>query len=165
MKKLILMRHGKSSWKETQLSDFERPLKKRGRKDARKMGKMLKSEGLIPEYFLVSPSVRTRETLDELMDKMNFDGDAVEFVEEFYHAEVDDYLSRMEKLSDDLNTVMIIGHNPTLEELLQVLTGDIEALPTAAIAYIKLPIKHWEEVADEDMVGKLKDLWVPKALD
>jgi len=164
MKNLILMRHGKSSWKDKELADFDRPLKKRGKRDTPLMGKLLRNEGFEPDIVISSPAVRCVETVDALFDSLKISEEMVEYNADFYHAEVDDYLEALSKLDDKVKSVLFVGHNPSLETLLQSLTGDIEALSTASAAWIKLSIEDWKQVNDEDLQGKLRDIWSPKQL-
>jgi len=164
LKTLVLMRHGKSSWKDIQLSDFDRPLKKRGKRDTPIMGQLLCNEGIIPDYVLSSPALRCRETVELLYDPLELSDDMVDYVEDFYQADTMNYLEVIADLSDGFSRILIVGHNPSLEGLLQYLTGDSEVLPTAAAAWIKLPIHDWEEIIDDDIQGTLVKLWRPKEL-
>ncbi len=165
MKTLLLMRHGKSSWKDETLDDFDRPLKKRGKRDVPKMAVMMRDERLIPDYVLASPAIRSRETVDLLAEGLDLDDDMIEYVEEFYQAEIEDYFDVLTDLADSFLKVLIVGHNPSLEAFLQTLTGEIEPLPTSAIACIKLGIASWDELDSEgDEFGQLVDVWKPKEL-
>ena len=165
MKTLLLMRHGKSSWKDESLDDFDRPLKKQGRHDVPRMAELMKEERLIPDYVLASPAVRCRETVDLLAESLDIDEDMIEYVEEFYQAELEDYLDTLIDVVDSFMKVLIVGHNPTLEAFLQTLTGEIEALSTSAIACVKVGISSWEELEDDsEEVGQLVDVWRPKEL-
>ena len=165
MKTLMLMRHGKSSWKDDNLSDFDRPLKKRGQRDVPKMAELMKEEKLMPDFILSSPAVRCRETVQILSDHLHLDDDMIQYVDRFYQAEIEDYLEILTKVDDNFRKVMIIGHNPTLESFLQTLTGEIEPLPTSAIACIKIGINSWKELEEDgDDVAKLVDVWRPKEM-
>ncbi len=165
MKTLLLMRHGKSSWKDDNLADFDRPLKKRGKRDVAKMAEMMKQERLIPDYVLASPAVRSRETVEVLAKELDLDDDMIEYVEEFYQAEIEDYLGALSDVTDSFRKVLIVAHNPTLEALLQTIAGEIEPLTTSAIACIKVGIVSWEELEEEEEeVGQLVDVWRPKEI-
>lgn len=164
MKTLILMRHGKSSWKDIGLPDFDRPLKKRGKRDTPIIGQLLRNEGIIPDYVLSSPAIRCRETVELLFEPLELSDDLIEYIEDFYQAETRDYLDALADLSDGFSRILIVGHNPSLEGLLQYLTGDIETLSTAAAAWIKLPIHDWEEIIDDDIQGALVKLLRPREL-
>jgi phosphohistidine phosphatase len=161
MKTLLIMRHGKSSWKDASLSDRERPLKKRGRKDSTRIGVLLKNSGLAPDIILCSPAQRARQTAEIVMDQLSFEGQ-IEYVDGFYMAEPEVFFRTMRSLPD-VNRVMIIGHNPGLETLYQILTDEISSLPTAALAQINLPVDTWQQL-NLDICGSVEHLWLPREL-
>jgi phosphohistidine phosphatase len=160
MKKLLLMRHAKSSWKQKNLADIERPLNARGEKDAPVMGRLLRKKDILPDLIISSPAVRARLTAEEVGKKSHYPKDIL-FVDKLYMAEAPDILDTISTLPDDLETVLLIGHNPGLEYTLQLLTGKIESLSTANIAYVKLPIDHWAELNSETHCDLVK-VWRPK---
>lgn len=160
MKTLYLMRHAKSSWKDEQLADHERPLKKRGRKDAGAMGKLLKSKKRTPGSIYSSTAERARETAKIMAEKSEFGGE-VYYVKNLYLAEPDALLAVLHQVADEIDAVLLVGHNPGLEALTQVLGGKIVALPTAAVAHLSLPIEKWSEISLATR-GELAHLWVPK---
>lgn len=162
MKTLLLMRHAKSSWKENELPDQERPLNKRGESDAPRMGKLLKKEGFKPDMIIASPAVRTVKTAEAIKDKIGFKGE-ITLNESLYLGEAEDYLAALTQLPDEVDEVLIIGHNPGLETLLQLLSGKVESLPSAAVAVLKLPVRVWGAL-NTDIEGKLDELWRPKEL-
>ncbi|NPV76687.1 MAG: histidine phosphatase family protein [Anaerolineae bacterium] len=162
MKTLLLMRHAKSSWKEKGVEDHERPLNKRGQKDAPMMGNLLFEKELVPQRILCSSALRARLTAELLAETSRFVGE-ITYLNSFYLAEPGAYLEGLLALSDNLERIMIIGHNPGLEGLLQILSHQVESLPTAAIAHIALPVKSWADLNDETS-GELIDLWRPRDL-
>jgi phosphohistidine phosphatase len=162
MKLVLILRHAKSSWKDTGISDHSRPLNQRGKKAAPLMGQLLFQEDLVPDVILSSTARRAKDTAGLVADASGFDGE-VHYLESFYHAESSDYLDALSSLPSDINTAMIVGHNPGLEMLLEMLTGQDERLPTAALALIQLPIQLWSQLTDE-AEGELLDLWLPRAL-
>jgi phosphohistidine phosphatase len=145
MKTLLLMRHAKSSWKHAEMPDHERPLNKRGKKDAPMMGSLIKDKELIPQKILCSTALRATETARLVQDKNDFNSDTV-FLDSYYMAEPNAYLEALQTLPDDIERVMVIGHNPGLEGLLQILSGQIVSLSTASVAHLVLPIAHWNEL-------------------
>ena len=157
MKTLILMRHAKSSWKNKDLPDIERPLSRRGEKDAPEMGKLLKKKDLVPNRIIASPAVRASQTAEAVSKKSGYENGIV-YVDKLYLAESDVILDTLKELPDDLEKVMLIGHNPGLECVLQMLTGKVESMPTASIVNISLPIEHWMEIGGETK-GKLVKTW------
>ena len=162
MKLVLLLRHAKSSWKDTGISDHSRPLNRRGRKDAPRMGQVLIEEDLVPDVILCSTARRARDTVDLVADVSGFGGEII-YLESFYHAWPSDFLDALRSLSSDINSAMIVGHNPSMEMLLEMLTEEDERLPTAALALIKLPIENWSQITDE-AEGELLNLWLPRTL-
>lgn len=154
------MRHAKSCWKNPDLTDHERPLKKRGRNDAKRMGKLLKSKKIAPDIIICSTAVRAQETADYVVEGMKYKNEIV-FTDALYMAEPKDILSAIIDHAKNQKTVLIIGHNPGSEALLQILTGKVESLPTASIAYITAKIDKWKDIIKCEDV-KLKKLWRPK---
>jgi phosphohistidine phosphatase len=162
MKKIFLMRHAKSSWKDSNIPDHDRPLKKKGEKDVKTMGKLLKSKKLGPDVILCSSAARAKETAKIFKDTIKYEG-KIEYIDKLYMAEVPDLVSAIQSTPKKAKSVMVIGHNPGLEAFLQMLTGKVETLPTSTIAYISVPIDDWAELNSE-VEGKLKKLWRPKDL-
>lgn len=160
MKTLLLMRHAKSDWKDTDIKDIDRPLNKRGLKNAPRMGELLKEAELVPQLIMCSSALRAHQTADAIIEKTGFMG-KIEYLDAFYMAEPQVYLDAIHALPDDYERVMLIGHNPGLEATMQILTGQVEGLPTAAIAYLTFPIAHWWEI-NENTRGDLQELWRPR---
>jgi phosphohistidine phosphatase len=162
MKTLLLMRHAKSSWKKTDLQDHERPLNKRGEKDAPRMGKWLLERNLTPQFILSSTAVRAAKTAELVAGKCNYKNEIL-YSESLYLAEPQGYIQALQALPDDYKRVLIIGHNPGLEGLLQMLTGKVEGLPTGSLAWLVLPIKNWAEL-DLNTESELIEIWRPREL-
>jgi len=160
MKTLILMRHAKSSWKHPEIKDHERGLNKRGKKDAPRMGKLLVDNELIPQRILTSTAVRSRMTVEAVVEVMNYTGE-VSYLDSLYMAEPDIYLELLSLMPDDLERILVIGHNPGLEGLLQILSGRVESLSTASVAFLSLPIKSWKEIRLHENPAELVALWTP----
>lgn len=163
MKTLLLMRHAKSSWKHPEIKDHERGLNKRGKKDAPRMSKLLADNELVPQRILTSTAERSRQTVDAVLEATSFNGE-VSFLDALYMAEPEIYLELLSLMPDDLERILVIGHNPGLEGLLQILSGRVESLPTAAIAYLSLPIHSWKEIRTHEEPGELIALWTPHDL-
>ena len=162
MKRLILMRHAKSSWDHDNLSDHQRPLNKRGRRDAPRMGTFVQEQGIEVDAIFCSTAKRTRETLTLFLDEYTFEREP-NFVERFYHADLRDYLELLAELPDDVESVMLIGHNPTMADALDFFCDEVEKFPTAAVAYIAFDIERWLEISDE-IEGELLGYWIPKGI-
>ena len=162
MKTLLILRHAKSSWKDTSSADHDRPLNKRGKQDAPRMGKFLRKQHLVPDKIISSTAKRARKTATAVAKACRYQG-KVELTSELYHAGPGAYLAVLQNLPDDDQQVMVVGHNPGMEALVTHLTGRMETMPTAALAHVALPIKQWTEL-DYETQGELLDLWRPKAL-
>jgi phosphohistidine phosphatase len=163
MKTILLMRHGKGDWKDKDTKDRKRPLTKRGRRNAAQMGEFIKERELIPQIILTSPAVRAEETAKIFAESCGFQGE-IRPVKDFYMAEADEYLKELRRLPDDVERVMVVGHNPGLESLIPLLTDQIESLPTSAIAYIVLTINSWKDL-NKKTEAELVALWRPKEIE
>ena len=162
MKTLLILRHAKSSWNSSERSDHDRPLKKRGKRDAPRMGRLLHDENLVPDAILSSTARRAADTARLVAESSGFDGE-IRFIEALYLAAPEAYLRALRKLPDEIITAMVVGHNPGMEDLLETLTGTFERMPTAALAQVALPLDHWSQLTDETE-GDLICLWLPRAL-
>lgn len=163
MKTLLLMRHAKSSFKDEHLKDRERPLSKRGIRQATAMGELIMDRELVPQLLLSSTVVRACQTAQIVSQACQFRGREI-LLENLFMAEPAVLLDMLKLISDDNERVLIIGHNPGMEGLLQRLTGRVEALGTAAVAYLVLPIRSWREIS-HDSIAELVELWEPRMLD
>ncbi len=162
MKTLIIMRHAKSSWDQTNLADHDRPLKKRGERDAPRMGELLLDEDFTPDLIISSSAKRALATAEAAADACDYAGNIV-VTRNFYHADPDTFIDELQGITDQSSVVMVVGHNPGMEELLEELTGVWQRLPTAAIAVVNLPVNSWEELNDMTR-GSLVNLWTPKSI-
>jgi phosphohistidine phosphatase len=152
MRTLYLLRHAKSSWADPTLPDFERPLSPRGRRAAKRIAKHLLRAGIQPELVLCSPATRARETL-ELIQPASGDSSTVELDDALYGASADDLLQRIRTVDDAVPSLMVIGHNPGLQELALLLASGgaelqrLEAkFPTAALATLTFETSAWSRV-------------------
>ena len=159
MKTVLLMRHAKSSWKDHKLKDIDRPLSKRGKKDVPYMGQLLVEKELVPQMILCSTALRARSTAEILAEKCGYKGE-ITYIESFYLAEPAAYASALSSLPDEVERVLLIGHNPGMEGLVQMLSGQVESLPTAAIAYLVLSINNWREFEGATHAD-ICELWRP----
>jgi phosphohistidine phosphatase len=168
MRTLYLLRHGKSSWADATRADRERPLAPRGRRDAKRIARHLVRQGVKPELVLCSTAERTRETL-ELMQTALADTSTIEFEDEVYGASADSLLERLRLVPAAVASVMMIGHNPALQDLALLLAAcgaELERLeakfPTAALATLALENATWAELSPAEAV--LADWVIPKQL-
>jgi phosphohistidine phosphatase len=148
MKTLILVRHAKSSWKETNLPDFKRPLNKRGKKDAPFMGKLLKEMGIMPDLVISSPALRASETAKIICREIGVTEKKIRYDEDIYLAGDDDILDVINDVDNDINTLMIFSHNPGLTELSNLLSDKyLDNIPTAGVVVLKCKPKKWSELS------------------
>ncbi|WP_407519823.1 SixA phosphatase family protein [Methylobacterium oryzisoli] len=168
MRRLILLRHAKSDWPDG-VADSDRPLAPRGREAAPRMAAHLAEEGLVPDRVLVSPARRTQETWDLVRPALP--GAADETVPQLYEASAKRLLDVVRSAPDEAATLMLIGHNPGLQELGHHLLSDddrdgLRALarkfPTAAVAVIDLAADRWAEISPG--TGTLERFVTPKTL-
>ncbi len=154
LKTLLLFRHAKSSWDSPGLKDHDRPLAKRGWRAAPMMATRLAELDLPPDRVLCSTALRTRQTFDCLADVFETPP-PVRFERELYAADPATLLEHLHRLDDAVDSAMLIGHNPGLEELAEFLagSGDADALarmrtkfPTAAVAHLEFEVGHWSEI-------------------
>jgi phosphohistidine phosphatase len=161
MKTLYLVRHAKSSWKYPKLDDFERPLNKRGRRDAPLMGKVLKKLKVAPDLIISSPANRAAMTVRIIADKINYPLDKIRYRENLYEFSEDALMDVIENIHDSANQVMLVGHNPALTGLANTI-GDqpVSNIPTSGICCVALDISSWTELYEG--CGKLKFFEFPK---
>ncbi len=145
MKSLLLMRSAKSSWKDHSLSDIERPLNKRGRLVSIFLGVLLKEHELVPQLILSSSALRARQTAEFLTGGSGYNG-YIQYFSSLYMAEPAAYLGALSATPDEIERVMIVGHNPGIEGLMQMLTRRIEALPASSVVYISIPVRSWKDL-------------------
>jgi phosphohistidine phosphatase len=163
MRTLYLLRHAKSSWKDETLSDFDRPLKGRGRRAAEQMGQVLAEEKLKSPLVVSSPAVRARETTELVLESAGLKIKP-RFEERIYEADVRTLLVVVQSISDSSDTAIMVGHNPGFENLLSYLTGDNRHMPTCALAKIEFDTASWSEVSEEE-TGRLEMFVTPKGLE
>ena len=160
MKTLLVLRHAKSSWNDPALDDHERPLNDRGRRDGPRMGELVREYGLMPDIVISSDAVRARLTAEAVAEAACYAGE-IRLDPHLYLACPADILSLLPTVRENAETVMIVGHNPGLEKLVEQLTGERQDLPTAALAQIGLPIDRWRDLRLSTR-GRLVGLWRPE---
>lgn len=159
MKRLLILRHAKSSWADSDLSDFDRPLNERGLKAAPFMGSLIAQRGLLPDAIVSSPAKRAKQTATLLHENSGADL-TLTFDDRIYEASPNTLRMVVSETPDELASVMIVGHNPGIEGFIRHLTGQIESMPTAALAVIDLEIDSWTDIANE--TGTLVTIIKPK---
>ncbi len=161
MKTLFILRHAKSSWKDDSLQDFDRPLNGRGRKAAEVIGTLMRNKKLTPDLVLSSPAVRARETIQIVMKTARLPVE-LRYDQRIYEAGPLQLLEVISQIEEDKDSVLLVGHNPGLEELLQVLTGSVEHMATATLGKIDLKAAKWSKALEDkgtlDWLVKAKEL-------
>jgi phosphohistidine phosphatase len=148
MKTLLLLRHAKSSWKEPAIADFERPLNDRGRKAADMVGKFIAKQDITIDLVISSPAVRARQTTDLVLRAAKRSPE-LRFDQRVYEATPARLLEITSQIEDDRKTVLLVGHNPGMEELLTLLVGLEQHMPTASLAKVVLSSKKWDKILAE----------------
>ena len=162
MRSLYLLRHAKSSWKDNSLPDFDRPLKKRGRQAAEGVGKTLAGERLSRPVIVSSTALRTRETTEIVIKTGNLKAN-VSYDERIYEADLSRLLRVLADVTATATELIVVGHNPGMEYLVEFLTGSEQRMPTAALAKISLEAESWGAVGRGE--GRLEWLITPDDLD
>ena len=151
MKTLLLLRHAKSSWEYPELQDWERPLNKRGRKDAPKMGKWLKKNFNKPDLVLTSHSVRTLATISKAGKELGLKGKDYLPEPRLYHASPSTLWDIIRSFPDHENTAIVVGHNPGLTEFANEICPDnsVDNIPTCGAYAVKFRCSEWKD-ANQD---------------
>ncbi|SCA55348.1 Phosphohistidine phosphatase [Candidatus Terasakiella magnetica] len=170
MKHLLLLRHAKSSWADPSLSDFDRPLNARGLKAASKMSRFLSEKMELPDVILCSTAMRTRQTLKPLLDVYAHSFE-IKLSRELYHASDMSMLDMIQNVEGKADVVMVIGHNPGMEQLADYVCGkggedDLYEMslkfPTAACAHLSFDVDNWSKIGRAS--GVLKRFFKPRDL-
>jgi len=153
------MRHAKSSWDNSDLADFDRPLNDRGEAAAPFMGELIAGRGLAPEEIVSSPAKRALQTATLVKESGGIEA-PIRLDERIYEAGAQTLKQVASEFRDELDIMMMIGHNPGFEGFVSFLTGRQESMPTAALAVIDLDIDKWSDVKNGE--GDLIEVIRPK---
>jgi phosphohistidine phosphatase len=146
MKTLILIRHAKSSWDQPGLSDFDRPLNERGKKDAPVMAKRVKEKGIELDHLVSSPAKRAKKTARYFAEEFSFKKDDIKLVEELYGATQSEFLQVIKDLNDKYNSVALFSHNPGITDFASSLTNvRVDDMPTCAVFALQAETDSWKE--------------------
>ncbi len=158
---LLLLRHAKSCWKNKELDDHDRPLNKRGKRDAIEMGKYLKKINMIPNSIVTSSARRAVETTTLVCRHSDYDK-PVEVNFTFLNGGVDSYIRSISQTSIDRTTLLLIGHNPVLEELVAILTRHSIKMSTCTLVQINLCLPNWDNIVSQpDFKSEIMNIWKP----
>lgn len=169
-RELLVLRHAKSSRDPGARSDFDRPLARRGERDAPRVALWIAQQGLAPDLVVSSPAARARETTRAVLAALDVDpdGERVRWDKRLYLASVREILDVLADCADGPPRVMLVGHNPGLEELVEFLSGGPiplpkrgKSFPTAALACFEMP-PDWSRLGHQ--AGRLVELVRPSAL-
>lgn len=170
MRQLAILRHAKSDWGNPGLTDFDRPLNKRGRKAAKKIGEELKNRGLSFDQIVSSPATRAKETVERFA--VGYESvPAVRYEPQLYMCSTGTLIGVINSLPDDAATVMIVGHNPGFHDIVLRMTrpdgnGMREKVganyPTGAFALIEFPVDSWADVGPAS--GEIRQVIFPREL-
>lgn len=161
-KTLVLMRHAKSDWNDATLSDHDRPLNRRGIRDAPLMGRWLAEVGDVPGLILCSSAVRTRETAAALKEVWRGQSEQ-NTINDLYLSPPSTIVETISQHSGDHETVMVIAHNPGISQLVSMLSGESIEMATAAVAVFRLRLDRWSELAMDVDATRTRFMW-PKAI-
>ena len=135
--------------KDPNIADHERPLDELAKKDALQMGKLIRDKDLIPDFILSSTALRAKTTTELVAEGCGYKGDII-LEQSLYKAKPKDYLKIVERLSDRYVRVLLVGHNPVVEEAIEMFTGLLDITMSAcALAYLNLPIEKWSDLKQE----------------
>ena len=160
MKTLILLRHGKASQHTSQEKDHDRTLKKRGQRNAAEMGEKLRKEGLMPQRIFSSTAERAKQTAELARSGGDLKPE-IEYFRELYHAAPETYLEVASEHAGDEDKILLVGHNPGMEDLVSHLSGERIAMPTAGMAVMECELKDWTGLSQLKR-ARLKHFWIPE---
>ena len=142
---LLILRHGKSDWK-TDLEDFHRPLKDRGKRGAQRIGVWLAQHELVPDYILSSPAERALVTAEKCCKAMGLGAEMIQQDSRLYSSDIKMLLAALEDCPAQAKRVMLVGHNPAITEFVNdMCKADIENIPTCGLVELRLPVQYWAE--------------------
>ena len=149
MKQLYLVRHAKSSWEQDWLDDFERPLNQRGKRDAPKMGRILREQGVVPDIILTSPAARASATARIIARELDYPLDLIHYHEKLYEAMTRDFITTVAALDNQYNSAMLFGHNPSLTMVANMYSGEsIVNVPTTGVVGIEFGDDSWVSASE-----------------
>jgi phosphohistidine phosphatase len=147
MKTLYLVRHAKSSWDFPYLSDAERPLSDRGKRDAPEMGRRLSEKNILPDLMLSSPAKRALITSEYMADALNYPKTKIAKDKAIYHAGEATLLRVIQEVNEHVKSLMLFGHNPGFTDFANAIANlDIDNIPTSGVLACKFEVTHWSDI-------------------
>lgn len=163
MKMLYLVRHAKSDWSNLFLRDFDRPLNARGEYSAPLMGEYLSKQGIKPDLILSSPALRAKTTTITLAEKLSYPIESISYLPSLYESDVNTILALIRTISENIETLFIVAHNPEVTECINFITNaEIDNVPTCGVAAIRLNENSWDRVGSNS--AELISLDTPKKI-
>lgn len=150
MKKLIIIRHAKSSWDDPFMYDQDRPLAARGLRDAPKMGQRLKKRGLYPDMILSSDAERAKATAQIIAEQLHFPKNSIVYSNKLYHASSYEILEQIRAVPQAVELLLVFGHNPGINDLIWELDGELDNLPTAGQFGIIFHTDNWLDIGKKN---------------
>ncbi|MFL5773654.1 MAG: SixA phosphatase family protein [Flavisolibacter sp.] len=151
MKTLLLVRHAKSSWDTPGLSDYDRPLNERGKKDAPEMAKRLKERGVRLDLVVTSPAKRAKRTARYFAETFGIDKDDILLVEDLYGAMPDAFVRTISSIEEKYNSIAVFSHNPGISEFAGSLSNvRVDDMPTCAVFAVQASVDSWAEFAEAE---------------
>jgi len=148
-KTVYIMRHGKSSWDDYTIGDHERKLLETGVKRSLRIAGFMKAKNISPQLIISSTAHRALDTARIVADVIAYDKDKIKCSENLYHATVDDVFAELYELDNEIESVMIFGHNPCFTDFVNVFVKpEIDNLPTSGLAAISFKNDKWEEITN-----------------
>ena len=157
--KLILVRHAKSSWKDSNLTDYERPLNRRGKHNAPLMGKRIKGYSLDIKEFISSPAERAKLTTQLIVKEISRKKETIKYEDSLYLGSINDFRNTLDKTTGDV--ILVLGHNPGIHSFCYWLCSEPkENFPTCGVALLEIPSHNWRNLQSNS--GKLISFEYPK---
>lgn len=164
VKTILLLRHAKSSYGGT--ADFERPLNEEGKKDAPLMGSFVSKSNSVPDQIISSTAKRARQTTELLNGILALNSKLISWNEDLYYGNASAYMKAVQHTGQNVDTVMLVGHNPSIEESISLLVADssayITSVPSAGLICIEHPAIKWEQI--KPGTARLKWMMIPEML-
>jgi phosphohistidine phosphatase len=158
MKKLIIVRHGKSSWEYDGILDIDRPLKQRGIRNGYEMAQRLNDVNIIPKLIYSSPATRALHSAVIFCRQLKIPFENLQIVDEFYHFDAQGIVDFIKKTSDEVDALMIFGHNPVFTELAnEFAKQEIDNVPTTGVVLITFDVENWVNISPKSVVDDVFD--------
>jgi phosphohistidine phosphatase len=163
MKRIIVLRHSKSSWDHWGVSDIDRPLNQKGFERSVKVGKFLHQNSIGIDLIIASSAVRSVSTSLVLGRQLKFDFSKLAIKDELYHGDVDVIIDTIRNIDDSNNNAMIVGHNPGIEEFTNLFVHDVEIITSSGIM-LDLNIDSWSDFSKSESIIVSKEIFNPKKI-